>query len=104
VATATIEVIRTPRGTLAAEAPIAPDVADSRWCSGLDRREGGILLVEATATPSCTPLGQAVIDCDIHNAVPSVQALFPYLSEHWREYITQSAFNGTLLTWVDVWW
>jgi len=51
-------------------------------------------LVEATVTPSRTPLGQAVIDCDIHNAVPSVQALFPYLSEHWREYITQSAFKG----------
>ena len=51
-------------------------------------------MVEATATPRHTPLGQAVIDCDIHNSVPSVQALFPYLSEHWREYITQSAFKG----------
>jgi len=51
-------------------------------------------LVEATATPGRTPLGQAVIDCDIHTAVPDVQALFPYLSEHWREYITQSAFKG----------
>ncbi len=51
-------------------------------------------MVETTATPAHTPLGQAVIDCDIHNVVPSVQALFPYLSEHWREYITQSAFKG----------
>ena len=38
--------------------------------------------------------GQAVIDCDIHNAVPTVEALFPYLSEHWREYIRTSAFKG----------
>ena len=51
-------------------------------------------MVEATAAPGRTPLGQAVIDCDIHAVVPSAQTLFPYLSEHWREYITQSAFNG----------
>lgn len=36
-------------------------------------------MVGALATPGRTPLGQAVIDCDIHTAVPSVQALFPYL-------------------------
>jgi predicted TIM-barrel fold metal-dependent hydrolase len=41
-------------------------------------------------------LGQPVIDCDIHNAVPSVDALFPYLSEHWREYIRTSAFKGPI--------
>ncbi len=35
-----------------------------------------------------------VIDCDIHNTIPSIQALFPYLSDHWREYISQSAFKG----------
>src|ERR671937_155988 len=38
-------------------------------------------------------LGEPVIDCDIHATVPSVEALFPYLSEHWREYIRTSAFN-----------
>ena len=31
--------------------------------------------------------GQPVIDTDIHCTPPSVQALFPYLSAHWREYI-----------------
>ncbi len=36
----------------------------------------------------------SVIDCDIHNTVPSVEALVPYLSEHWREYVRQSAFRG----------
>jgi predicted TIM-barrel fold metal-dependent hydrolase len=35
-----------------------------------------------------------VIDCDLHNAVPSVEALFPWLSDHWREYISQSGFKG----------
>ena len=36
----------------------------------------------------------ALIDADIHNVVPSVETLFPYLTEHWREYIKQSAFKG----------
>src|SRR5438128_11706877 len=43
-------------------------------------------------------LDQAVVDCDIHVAVPSVEALFPYLSEHWREYIRTSAFKGPVDT------
>src|SRR5205085_3831933 len=43
-------------------------------------------------------LGQSVIDCDIHATVPSVETLFPYLSEHWREYIRTSAFKGPVDT------
>lgn len=35
-----------------------------------------------------------MIDCDIHNVPASVKVLFPYLSDHWREYVTQSAFRG----------
>jgi hypothetical protein len=35
-----------------------------------------------------------MIDCDIHNEVPRIEALFPYLPEHWREHITQSLFKG----------
>jgi predicted TIM-barrel fold metal-dependent hydrolase len=42
--------------------------------------------------------GQAVIDCDIHTALPNAEALFPYLSEHWREYIRTSAFKGAVDT------
>jgi predicted TIM-barrel fold metal-dependent hydrolase len=38
----------------------------------------------------------ATIDCDVHNVVPNVQALFPYLSEHWREHISQSLFKGAV--------
>jgi predicted TIM-barrel fold metal-dependent hydrolase len=40
----------------------------------------------------------SVVDCDIHNVVPSVDALVPYLSDHWREYVTQSAFRGPVDT------
>lgn len=39
-----------------------------------------------------------MIDCDIHNTPPSVHALFPFLADHWREYITQSAFKGPVDT------
>jgi hypothetical protein len=34
----------------------------------------------------------------LHNTVPSAEALFPYLSAHWREYISQSAFKGPVDT------
>jgi predicted TIM-barrel fold metal-dependent hydrolase len=43
-------------------------------------------------------LGESVIDCDLHAASPPVEALFPYLSEHWREYIRTSAFKGAIDT------
>ena len=39
-----------------------------------------------------------VIDADLHNVVPSVEALVPYLSDHWREYVRQSAFRGPVGT------
>jgi hypothetical protein len=41
---------------------------------------------------------QRIIDCDIHNTAPDVQALFPYLPEYWREYVSQSAFKGPIDT------
>jgi predicted TIM-barrel fold metal-dependent hydrolase len=37
---------------------------------------------------------QRIIDADVHCNVPSVRALFPYLSEYWRETIEQTGFNG----------
>jgi uncharacterized protein len=45
-----------------------------------------------------SPLGESVVDTDIHASVPSVEALLPYLSDHWREYIRTSAFNGAVDT------
>jgi uncharacterized protein len=35
-----------------------------------------------------------MIDCDIHNTVPSLEVLFPYLPDHWCDYIRHSAFVG----------
>ena len=32
-----------------------------------------------------TTLLRGGIDCDIHPAVPNIQALLPYLEDHWRE-------------------
>ena len=37
-----------------------------------------------------TPL----IDSDVHITVPNVQALFPYLPQHWVEHVNQSVFKG----------
>ena len=39
-------------------------------------------------------LGRPVIDCDIHNAVTSLQTLFPYLEDHWVAYSKESHFRG----------
>jgi hypothetical protein len=47
-----------------------------------------------TTNSQTTETRRAVIDCDIHNVVPNVFALFPYLPEHWREHINQSLFKG----------
>ena len=35
-----------------------------------------------------------MIDCDIHNQLPSLETLVPYLEEHWRAYLRESAFVG----------
>lgn len=35
-----------------------------------------------------------VIDCDIHNEIPSLKTLYPYLPDHWRDYMNESAFVG----------
>jgi predicted TIM-barrel fold metal-dependent hydrolase len=37
-----------------------------------------------------------LIDADLHNVVPSTEALFPYLSEHWRETVNQTLFKGAV--------
>ena len=35
-----------------------------------------------------------MIDCDLHNEVPGVQTLFPYLASHWVEHIENTRFKG----------
>ena len=39
---------------------------------------------------------EPIIDCDIHNTVPSITVLMPYLSDYWREYFAQTHFNGPI--------
>lgn len=40
-------------------------------------------------------LGQhPVIDCDLHNELPALSALYPYLPDHWVDYCNESAFVG----------
>ena len=35
-----------------------------------------------------------VIDSDVHNEVPKVDALFPYLADYWVEHISNTLFKG----------
>jgi predicted TIM-barrel fold metal-dependent hydrolase len=41
-------------------------------------------------------VARGIIDCDIHNVVPAAEALFPFLAEHWREYMSRSDFKGPI--------
>jgi predicted TIM-barrel fold metal-dependent hydrolase len=47
-----------------------------------------------TGSPSASPLLRGAIDADVHVEVPKVQALFPYLPEHWIEHVNLSRFKG----------
>lgn len=38
--------------------------------------------------------GQSLIDCDIHNTVPSLETLQPFLPDHWVDYTRYSKFRG----------
>lgn len=40
-------------------------------------------------------MSDPVLDCDVHVAVPSREALYPYLSEHWRKYMLATDFKGS---------
>ena len=34
------------------------------------------------------------VDCDVHDEVPGIRTLFPYLSPHWVETIEKTVFDG----------
>jgi uncharacterized protein len=36
-----------------------------------------------------TPLASTIVDCDVHNAVPSQDALRPYLADRWRRHLDE---------------
>jgi predicted TIM-barrel fold metal-dependent hydrolase len=37
--------------------------------------------------------GKVVIDCDVHPTVPGMQALLPYLDDHWREAVARRGID-----------
>lgn len=47
-----------------------------------------------TTTPKNNPFHDRIIDCDIHNTLPSLKTLIPYLDGHWEAYVNESAFEG----------
>lgn len=47
------------------------------------------------STDSAVSGATSVIDCDVHNVVPSVEAIRPYLDEHWREFMDEAGFFGS---------
>lgn len=53
-------------------------------------------MTDAVASPAqaASPLLKGAIDADVHVEVPRVQALFPYLPEHWIEHVNNSRFKG----------
>ncbi len=42
--------------------------------------------------------GPSVPDCDIHDNAPSIKALYPYLSDYWRDWVEQPSFKGPVDT------
>jgi predicted TIM-barrel fold metal-dependent hydrolase len=52
----------------------------------------------APTSPSSRSAVVGTIDCDLHNAVPNVEALFPYLPRYWVEHVNQSVFKGVAET------
>ncbi len=45
-------------------------------------------------TASVVKAGLSVIDCDMHNRLPSYEVLYPYLSDYWCDYCKMSGFPG----------
>lgn len=37
-----------------------------------------------------------IVDADLHNIVPNIDALLPYMDAHWQEYFTNSRFKGPI--------
>ena len=44
--------------------------------------------------PSFVQAGMSIIDCDLHNRLPSHQMLYPYLPDYWCDYCEESGFPG----------
>lgn len=57
-----------------------------------------VVTLPETDVDSGTTVETAVIDCDIHNELPSIDRLFPYLDDHWIDYIRGVGFGGPGVT------
>ncbi len=44
-------------------------------------------------TPTRNQLTAGMIDCDVHQTLPTIRALFPYLPARWRSYIEETNFR-----------
>ena len=44
--------------------------------------------------PNFVQAGMSIIDCDLHNRLPSHRMLYPYLPDYWCDYCEESGFPG----------
>ncbi len=54
-------------------------------------------MIETASRPpsdASAPSTIKLVDADVHAVVPSTEALFPYLSGHWREHVQATMFKG----------
>ena len=57
-----------------------------------DSTEGATVLRMFSESASSTAQDQArngLIDSDVHNNLPSIEVLYPHLSDHWRDYLVE---------------
>ncbi len=52
------------------------------------------MLDTQTTTTDAVQVAVPTIDCDLHNEVPNIAALYPYLPVFWREHIEGTLFKG----------
>jgi predicted TIM-barrel fold metal-dependent hydrolase len=72
---------------------VAASVVSVVYALARPRRRDAV--TESVTAPSAQPAAAlSLIDVDIHVNVPKVDVLFPYVTSHWHEYLTQSAFRG----------
>jgi uncharacterized protein len=55
---------------------------------------GGVAIRASGEQQPATKTAHAIIDCDIHQYVPSPRTLMPYLSLRWQRYVEESGFQA----------
>ena len=51
-------------------------------------------MATGSSKPSFVEAGMPIIDCDLHNRLPSLRMLYPYLPDYWCDYCEESGFPG----------